>query len=374
MPAQAPPANPDAPLTGTVRHVDRERLTAIIWTCFSLATCFLSLRLGFRFRQNRSFLADDYCIVFAWLCLLVMSILQTEQMDALFYVMYLTAGRVPVSAETGPRMEQLSRWQFPIIKLFWTVLWSVKASFLAIFYRLVKPFPTHRRLWYCVAVFTSLAYIGCVVASALTCSPPSDYFKAGRCQSPSDLWRMHFNVIFSTSVDITTDLMIMALPIALLPSLQLNARKKVGLGVTFSLATLIICVAIVRMTQVIVPDSVDLVGLAIWGAVETTTAIIVGSLPPLKALLSRGVKKYSTSMKSGQKYPGPRSRRDEYGSASVSRSVMVTESIPLDNMHRSRQLDGGIYVQKMFETHVEYDASSRDDDEAAIVRGHGRAI
>jgi len=92
-------------------------------------------------------------------------------------------------------------------------------------------------------------------------------------------------VLFSTSVDIATDLMIMALPIALLPSLQLDMRKKIGLGIAFSLALLIICVAIVRMTQVIVADRVDLVGLAVWGAVETTTAVVVGCLPPLKALL-----------------------------------------------------------------------------------------
>ena len=187
-------------------------------------------------------------------------------------------------------------------------------------------------------------------------------------------------MLFSTSVDIATDLMIMALPIALLPSLQLDMRKKIGLGIAFSLALLITCVAIVRMTQVIVADRVDLVGLAIWGAVETTTAVVVGCLPPLKALLSRGVRKYSSNMKSSQRYGGGKSAggrgntaREGYGGlASSARSVMVSESIPLDNVHRSQQQDGGIYVQKMFETHIEYETSSRDDDEASIVKGHGR--
>jgi hypothetical protein len=163
----------------------------------------------------------------------------------------------------------------------------------------------------------------------------------------------------------------MSLPIALLPSLQLNMKKKVGLGVAFSLAFLIICVAIVRMTQVIVNEKVDLVGLAIWGAVETSTAVIVGSLPPLKAFLTRGVMKYASSGKTSQKYGKPvrSNQRDEYTLASHSRTIMATDSIPLDDLHTSKQKDGGIYVQKMFETHVEYDNSSREeDDEAAIVK------
>src|SRR5687768_7975016 len=95
--------------------------------------------------------------------------------------------------------------------------------------------------------------------------------------------------------------MIMALPIAVLPSLQLDKRKKIGLGIAFSLGVIIICVAIVRMTQVIVGTTVDLVGLAVWGAVETATAIVVGSLPPLKALMSRSVREFS-SKKSSQRY------------------------------------------------------------------------
>ncbi len=392
-----PQADPNAPLTGMAKHVGRQELLAVVWTCFSIGTSFVALRLVVRLRQNRALLADDWCILLAWLCLLTMSILQTEQIGPLFYTTYLVAGRVAPSAETGPITEQLTRWQFPIIKLFWTTLWSVKASFMAVFFRLVKPFPLHRKVWYGVAVFTFLAYVGCVIASALTCSPPSDYFVAGnyrdfflasgpllinsgKCNSDYEVWRQSFNVLFSTSVDIATDLMIMALPIALLPSLQLDMRKKIGLGIAFSLALLIICVAIVRMTQVIVADRVDLVGLAIWGAVETTTAVVVGCLPPLKALLSRGVRKYSSNMKSSQRYGGGKSAggrgntaREGYGGlGSSARSVMVSESIPLDNVHRSQQQDGGIYVQKMFETHIEYETSSRDDDEASIVKGHGR--
>ncbi|KAF5981492.1 hypothetical protein FBULB1_4734 [Fusarium bulbicola] len=377
-----PPPDPNAPLTGAASSVNRQGLTIIVWTCFTIATLFVSLRLFVRWLQNRRFLADDYWITWAWLCALTMAILQTEQMDSLWYMTYLQAGRVAYDPkELEFHRSQITRWQFPVIKMFWIILWSVKASFLALFYRLVQPFPIVRRCWYGVAVFAALALIVCVICSALTCSPPSNYFH-GSCDSPREQWRQSFNVVFSTTVDVATDLMIMALPIAVLPSLQFDIKKKIGLGVVFSLGIIIICVAVVRMTKVIVGNQVDLVGLAIWGAVETATALVVGSLPALKGLLTRGIKKYATS-KSGRTDPadyGSRSsqRRWGQGSALTPRAVLASDRIPLDDVHHSGQVDGGIYVHKneTFTMVVTRDDSSSqsDGDEAPIVRAPPRLV
>lgn len=172
-----PQADPNAPLFGAARNVNRNGLLVIVWVCFTIATVFVSLRLWVRWQQNRRFLADDCWIFWAWLCTLTMAILQTEQMDALWYMTHLQAGRIPFDPEEMVQQRyELTKWQFPIIKMFWIILWSIKASFLAIFFRLVQPFNIIRRLWYCVAVFTAAALVVCVICSALTCDPPSDYF------------------------------------------------------------------------------------------------------------------------------------------------------------------------------------------------------
>lgn len=174
--------------------------------------------------------------------------------------------------------------------------------------------------------------------------------------------------------------MIMALPIAVLPSLQLDIKKKIGLGIAFSLGIIIICVAVVRMTKVIVGNQVDLVGLAIWGAVETATALVVGSLPALKGLLTRGIKKYATS-RSGRSDPadygsGSAQRRRGHGSALTPRAMMVSDRIPLDDVHHSGQINGGIYVHKnetfTMATTRDDSSSQSDGDEVAIVRGAPR--
>ncbi|KAJ4289311.1 hypothetical protein N0V88_007062 [Collariella sp. IMI 366227] len=384
-------ANPNAPLSGVGGSIGGDPgLIAIVWVFFATATLFVGLRLSVRFRQHRSFLVDDYFIMFAWVCLLTMEILQMVQRPALWYFTYMRAGRVLPGAQSVYWQGQLKRWQFPIIKLFYTVLWSVKGSFLALFYRFVKPFTWLRRAWYCVATFVVLAYIGCFLQSALACNPPADYFVPGKCNSAKDDWMQRFGMKLSTSLDISTDLMIMILPLSILPSLQLDLGRKIGLAAAFCLGFTVIAVSAVRMTQVtaVKASAIDIVGLAVWGAIESCTAVIVGSLLPLKAVLSRRVQKYGSSGRKnnhrGGQYPYPsgdgvRSAqnggvssggRDVFGPNGVSRTIMVGGQIPLDDIKHSQE-NGGIYVHKTYETTFD-ESSSRDDDEVNIVRKERR--
>ncbi|KAK2792946.1 hypothetical protein FQN51_001524 [Onygenales sp. PD_10] len=151
----------------------------------------------------------------------------------------------------------------------------------------------------------------------------TDHVLPGGCDSPHETWMQSVNVIFSTAVDVATDIMIMG--------------------------------------------AVDLVGLAIWGAVEMATAIVVGCLPPLKSLVSRSLKKYHTTRMSSSN----RQRRNYYGHSQShhttdnlnpadpylvdgiqSHPAVVSESIPLDSSYGSGHTDGAIYIQKMFTTTV----------------------
>lgn len=353
---------PDAPLGGTANHVNRQGLVAIMWVCFAIASGAVGSRLYIRLYDTRRLQTDDIWIVIAWLAMLSMSIVQMLQQDSLWYVLAVIARHfAPKQEHATWQYEQLARWQFPEVKLFWITLWAVKASLLSIFFRVVHPFTTRRRLWYAVATFVGLSFVACVLMSILTCSPPSDYFRAGKCSSPAEIQRQRLSVIISTILDIVTDMVIMYLPLSVLPLLNLDKRRKIGFAAISGLSIFVVCVSIVRMTQAIASERVDLVGLTIWSSVETCVALIVGSLPALRGLLPRGIRRYATNktrleMKENDFHP-----QDSYPLGSRSRTIMVAESIPLDAAHRSAHLDGGIYVQRMFTTHVETEASSADD-------------
>lgn len=143
-----PQPDPNAPLFGVAHNVSRPALTAYTWANVATSYIFLSLRLLVRWRRNRHLLRDDVWMVFAWVCLLTMAVLQMQQMDSLWYVVELEAGRfVPASEEEAElRLEQWLRWSYALTYLFWTGLFAVKASFLNVFFRLVSPIPWLRKI------------------------------------------------------------------------------------------------------------------------------------------------------------------------------------------------------------------------------------
>ena len=115
----------------------------------------------------------------AFVFLVCNGILQILQAHSLYYLVDAAAGRVSQGAELLVQGNIYVRYEFVIIAFFWTITWCVKASFLALYYRLFDGLPAYRRLWYGAVVFTVLGYIGCWMASVFTCHPPSTYFEFG---------------------------------------------------------------------------------------------------------------------------------------------------------------------------------------------------
>lgn len=162
-------------------------LRAILGVCFTLATLFVAARLVLRWRQNRKFMTDDCWILLAYTAYFIMVVLLALQIEPLWEVLYLYDGQLNLLVkETPPKARRVIRLLLPMLSMFWTVIWSVKASFLALFYPLVKMFRVQRPLWYCVSVFVVLAYVGCWVSSVLSCEEASHFFTS-ECY-PDQAW------------------------------------------------------------------------------------------------------------------------------------------------------------------------------------------
>ena len=180
---------------------------------------------------------------------------------------------------------------------------------------------------------------------------------AGQCIKPVDHTGSIISISYSTAVDIISDLMIMTLPLRLLKDLQVTRRQKIGLAAVFSLGLVIIATAIVRMTQILGQSYADPVGLAVWGLVESSVAVIVGSLPPLKSFFAKKLQRYVTSGGyvyggNGNYMPGSKGG-DRTGPISTNKSATRPETIPLEDRDGSensvRQLKAGeIVVTKSY--------------------------
>jgi hypothetical protein len=171
----------EAKRIGVAKDLDEAGLIGVVWAGCALGAIFLSLRLYARWREAARFFYDDYWMVLAFVFLLANAILQTLQTSSLYYLVDLSSGRVAPGPQLLVEGNIYVRYEFPIIGIFWSVTWSVKGSFLALYYRLLDGLPRYRRLWYGCVAFTICAYIGCWFASAWTCHPPSTYFQFGGC-------------------------------------------------------------------------------------------------------------------------------------------------------------------------------------------------
>jgi hypothetical protein len=184
----------------------RHSLLAMVWTGFSIACLLVILRTAIRFKVVARLATEDYWLFLALATLLTSCILQTIQLPNLYYMSAALAGVIPISADLMSISEDYLRFEFPIMVLFWTVLWCVKASFLALYFKLFQDLPMYRRAWYILAAFTFCAYVGCWITLLMSCHPISNFFEFLQCNTEEDIWASRMSVYYSTAIDIFTDL------------------------------------------------------------------------------------------------------------------------------------------------------------------------
>ena len=260
-----------------VGALPRKSLLILIWVCFSAAFFLVTLRTVIRLRSptsRRLLPLEDCWILLALTSLLALCILETIQLPSLYYITGVLSGVIPItSAEVIiSQTENYLRYQFPIVILFWTVLWSVKAAFLALYWRLFRDLPWYRRAWFVLAVFTFLAYGGCVTTLALSCGPDvRNFFAFNKCAGAKNVWSSNFSVYFSTAVDVLTDVCIMAMPLRLIYNVKVSLKQKIGLVGVFSLGFVMIVFSIIRANQTLVSSGfVNLTLLMIWSSLAAS--------------------------------------------------------------------------------------------------------
>ncbi|KAK1834995.1 hypothetical protein QBC39DRAFT_389023 [Podospora conica] len=270
---------------GSLPH---DSLLALVWTCFGVALLMVIARTITRLRYTQRRLTfEDYWIFLALASLLTLCILETIQLQSLFHITAVLAGTIPLSQELITFTEEYLKYEFAIIVLFWTVLWCVKASFLSLYFKLFRELRHYRHVWYFLAVFTLLAYVGCLITLCLSCGHISNFFKFGQCAKPKYIWLSNLSVYYSTAIDVFTDLCIMAMPIRLIYNVRISLKQKIGLVCVFGLCFVMISFTIIRAKQVLVQQQfVNLTLLMIWSTLTAAISVIVGSLPALKVLVT----------------------------------------------------------------------------------------
>lgn len=274
-------------LGGPTSRLQPSGLLGIIWTGVAFAILFTILRTAIRIHVFHRLFADDVCIYIALVILISLGVLHNHAISAIFKIERVLYGEVVYPLDFKEQVELFLKLQFSIITLFWTSLWAVKLSFLMFYRKILAGLPGHMIWWRLILVFTVLAYLGCQATNLKSCTPISNYFHIGACESRQNTYFQNLNLYYSTAVDVVCDVLIMALPLRLLWKLQIKKKQKLALAAVFSLAIVIIVVAIVRIVEINpMFKYVDPVWLALWSMTEASVAVVVACLPSFHVLLT----------------------------------------------------------------------------------------
>lgn len=86
-------------------------------------------------------------------------------------------------------------------------------------------------------------------------------------------------------MDITTDALVVSIPIVLLWRVRINFRQKIGLGILLCLSLVMAIIAIARMSGInLTSKDVDIVWLAFWQQQECSVAVIMISISAFRSL------------------------------------------------------------------------------------------
>ena len=135
---------------------------------------------------------------------------------------------------------------------------------------------------------------------------------AGYCIDNIKNW--YANALFS----ITTDTIILLLPIRLVMLLQISRVQKVALSLVFALGIFVVITSCMRMTTLNItattPDVTYDIASTMWSIIEMNVAIICACLPMVRPLLVKLFPKMATAFRS--KLGGPGYGYGQYGANS----------------------------------------------------------
>lgn len=250
----------------------------IEWTFVAVAAIAAFGRFYLRYRYSRLHW-DDFFNGLAFLC----------------YLSSVIGSQVVLIVDSDTVLE----WQLGLFYgiMFWATLFSVKASFLALCWLIFHVSPTFRKAWWTVTVYTFVAFWPTVIAAFWQCGNAAQYDNPSVCLAYTSQPYQKANVIgasVDTALHISSDLLILALPLAFLRGLQMSTVQKLSASAVFALVIIDILMGILRNVTVAIGfagiNQSTSFAIAIAIAMEDFEpgiAVIVCALPAYRVLLPK---------------------------------------------------------------------------------------
>ncbi|RYP00878.1 hypothetical protein DL763_000508 [Monosporascus cannonballus] len=176
-----------------------------------------------------------------------------------------------------------------------------KTSILLLYLRIFTRVKWFR--WGCIFVMTCVAMfcVATITATIFQCSPIEKAFNqtiTGHCINNGHFWYAN------ASFNISTDLIILIIPMPLIYGLQIPRVQKAGLAIVFALGIFVIITSCLRTTtintQARTTDKTFDIASTMWTIIEMNVAIICACLPQIRPLLVKLFPKLTQAYRSSR--------------------------------------------------------------------------
>ncbi|ELR02813.1 hypothetical protein VC83_08271 [Pseudogymnoascus destructans] len=269
-------------------YITRATNTSAIIACMVVAIAFVLTRILVRWKAGHGFGLDDYFCWAALIFYLAYSGLNFSIFPKIYMFQGIMDGKMQRPPDFAQQYTKMLRSVLATNIMFLTTLWCVKISLLLMFRRLIERVRSiYARFWYGVLIFTVVVYIIAVVSGLVSCGPMHNYNIVGKCATKEFAQLRSWSLYFCMASDVTTDLLIMSIPISLIWNLQMNLLQKIGTGISFCAGFTTIIVAFIRAFTLHANKSsqINISWLAFWATIEGCIAICVNCIPAFAFLV-----------------------------------------------------------------------------------------
>ncbi|KAK8017347.1 hypothetical protein PG993_013673 [Apiospora rasikravindrae] len=190
-----------------VLEVPHTTFNVTLWVFVAVSGITLTSRLAARFRARRLFW-DDALVVFSWTMSLIIAALWQWAAPDMYYIFDLQAGKA--APDPSKYMTSLRNWlntSLVVELFFYTILLSIKLSFLVFFYRLGRPIHFFRYVWWVVLFVTVGTYLASVGNVNYKCLVGTVEQITVECQSDYELKWTGATLKANAALDVLTDFM-----------------------------------------------------------------------------------------------------------------------------------------------------------------------
>ncbi|CAG8255275.1 unnamed protein product [Penicillium nalgiovense] len=357
----------------------------VLWALTGTSFLFLIFRIYAQLASFRRVFLDGYLVVFAWVIMLTAAVIWQVEGKVLYELYAISAGTKPFNLEFLPRYNTFMRFNAPLQILFYSALWSVKFSFMALFYRISAKVKSLRIWWFVVLFCTASVYIASVADIEYKCSLGGLEYIITQCPQPHHVHYENRMFWANCAGDVITDLMsgfickntqilsepfkltlshvlVLSIPFFVLWKTRISLRKKLILLSIFSATIFIMVTAMIRVAVGMNYDrQMNIDWLCFWSFVEVDVAIIVSCVASLRQLFVASQNQSSSARAAYHDTNDPILKKSkEEGSQDLSRSVGDVESPASDEVPMSPL--SVVHVRQDFEvTHANASQSANGE-------------